>query len=572
MICPNCKRENTENTRWCCYCGALFETPEAGPSRSAAPAAAPARPIKTQTEKTQRAEAPRVKRHPAPDRETPPAEKHSSVFLVVLVILSLLVIGIFVCVVFVPSFSETLMNKLLPGEQGGTAAPSAQTPSAAQRANEPDPYTLPAQSGAAGQAVTGNAGDHAADRTSGAGQSGGNTWSDAYRAYVLDQEAVLEGVVSTVIGEKSYTMDGLQYFRSDYCEPRFSLYDLDRSDPPELIIFNGAASMAGGVDYVFTYAGGEVQPLGKIGFRACQLYAVDDPAYPGLFCTDGNNGLARTEYYTMQNGSIGTQELSRPSDAIRTLPFRTIDEIRAMGWDEFVRSVWSSSPAAASASQQQTAPQYAGQTGTVIPIEQGIQYAANIFLSNFSEQHTFERNGFDADHYDARELAAFSYLYLVINRHDALSVEYIRLPSQDMEHAYFTFTLDTANEILYRFFAITLRDDELRQQSWSEQFFYADGTFYITASSGESYNRMTVVRQIEQLPDGNFRLLFDIYREDILLYHQSNDVVDSRFYYLTSSDAEADPNFTKDASGTAIVRPYVHDGIPTMQLIRYSID
>ncbi len=543
MICPNCKRDNTENTRWCCYCGALFEKPEARPARHGVPAG----PVPQQ--RVQTAEAPRSK-------------KRGPVFPWFPVILSLLVIGVFVCAVFVPSFSDALMKKL-PLRENGSAAASAE-PFEERRANEPDPYKLPAESAA------GNAGDPFAEQPVAARQTDPNSWSDAYRAYVLDRDVVFDGVVSTVIGEKTYTMDGLQYFKSDYSEPRFSLYDLDLSGTPELIVYNGAASMAGGVDYVFTFEQGGVRPLGQIGFRACQLYAVDDPAYPGLFCTDGNNGLAKTEYYTLQNGSIGTQELDRPSDAIRTLPFSTGDEIRAMGWDEFVRLLADTRTEAASAStpQQQTAEQ----RGTVIPIESGVQYAANIFLSSFSEQHAFERNGFDADRYDARELAAFAYLHCVINRQDALRVERIQLPSQDMEHAYFTFSLDTVNDILYRHFGITLRDDELLQQSWNEQFFYVEGNFYIIASSGEAYNRLTVVRQIEQLPDGNFRLLFDIYGEDILLYRQANDAVDNSYYYLTSSAAEADPNFTREAAGTAIVRSYVHDGMPTMQLIRYSVD
>ncbi len=551
MICPNCKRDNTENTGWCCYCGALFEKSGAGPSRHRAPAVPAPQP-----QRARPAEAPRPESHAAPDSEAPQSAKRRPVFPWFLVILSLLVIGAFVCAVFVPSFSDTLTGMLPSGKNGSAAAPTA--PVEDRRANEPDPYTLPTESPADGFANQ-NVG----------GQSDPNSWSDAYRAYVLDRDAVFDVVVSTVIGEKAYTMDGLQYFKSDYSEPRFSLYDLDRSDPPELIIFNGAASMAGGVDYVFTFEQGQVRPLGKIGFRACQLYAVDDPSYPGLFCTDGNNGLVKTEYYTLQNGSIGMQELSRPSDAIRTLPFCTVDEIRAMGWDEFVRSALNVRTEAASASVPQ---QPAEQSGTVIPIESGVQYAANIFLSNFSEQRAFERNGFDADHYDARELAAFAYLHCVINRQDALRVQRIQLPSQDMEHAYFTFTLDTVNDILYRHFGITLRDDELRQQAWNEQFFYAEGNFYMIASSGEAYNRMTVVRQIEQLPDGNFRLFFDIYGEDIFLYRQANDAVDNSYYYLTSSAAEADPNFTREGSGTAIVRPYVHDGVPTMQLIRYSVD
>lgn len=557
MICPNCKRENAENIRWCCYCGALFEKPVARPPRHGAPVIPAPQP-----QRAQRAEAPRPERHAAPDLEASHSKKRGPVFPWFLVILSLLVIGVFVCAVFVPSFSDTLMGMLPPGEKGSQTAPAEE-----RRANEPDPYKLPSESAA------GDAGDRFAGQPAASGQYDPNSWSDVYRAYVLDRDVVYDGVVSTVIGEKTYTLDGLQYFKSDYSEPRFSLYDLDRSGIPELIVYNGAASMAGGVDYVFTFEQGQARYLGKIGFRACQLYSVDDTAYPGLFCTDGNNGLAKTEYYTLQSGRIDTQELSRPSDTIRTLPFSTVDEIRVKGWDEFVRSLTSAWTAAASGAdaQQKTAPQPAEQGGTVIPIEQGVQYAANIFLSSFSEQHAFERNGFDADRYDARELAAFAYLHCVIKRYDALSVQRIQLPSQDTEHSYFSFTLDTVNDILYRHFGIVLRDDELRQQAWNEQFFYAEGNFYIIASSGEAYNRLTVVRQIEQLPDGNFRLFFDIYGEDIQLYRQANDAVDNSYYYLTSSAAEADPSFTREASGMAIVRPYVHDGLPTMQLIRYSV-
>ena len=407
-------------------------------------------------------------------------------------------------------------------------------------------------------------------------QADDQNWSDAYRTFVLEQNIVYEDYGSALMGDKTFTVGGQQFFKNQFSEPKFSLYDMDRNGIPELIIFNGSPSMAGATDHVSTFTQGQVHYTGKIGFRGCELYAVDDAAYPGLFCSDGNNGVVRTEYYTLQNGVINASELSRPGGSVWMLPFYTVDEIRAMGWEEFVRLALSGQSAAASdpAPQQQAAqPQPAAeQEGTVIPIEPGVQYSANIFLSNFSEQHAFERTGFDADHYDAKQLVGFTYLYCKINRRTALSVENVWQPSLNMESSFYTITLDTINDILSRHFGITLRDDELRLQSWSDQYYYADGKYYAIAADGESYNRLTVVRQIEQLADGNFRLYFDIYRESIYLYQQANGAVDSSYYYLTSAGAEADPNFTREASGVAVVRPYVHDGFPTMQLIRYSIN
>ena len=28
MYCPRCGKQNTENVKWCCFCGALMEAPE----------------------------------------------------------------------------------------------------------------------------------------------------------------------------------------------------------------------------------------------------------------------------------------------------------------------------------------------------------------------------------------------------------------------------------------------------------------------------------------------------------------------------------------------------------------
>lgn len=78
MICPNCQKENTENTKWCCYCGSLLElspmefeldetfgTPEQEPVRPA-----PSRDTFKQKEK-----ASRKKRAVSPLRKPADAKK-----------------------------------------------------------------------------------------------------------------------------------------------------------------------------------------------------------------------------------------------------------------------------------------------------------------------------------------------------------------------------------------------------------------------------------------------------------------------------------------------------------------
>ena len=578
MICPNCGKDNTGNTKWCCYCGALLEQAKIRSAHTEADAAP-----ETQVQRAQARQAPRDTpqntdrkgKHPTPERKPPRRKKGLQVFLWLIAAIVLLVSGFIACLVFLPGISDAVLEMfpLRPADKTQTAKVPAAVDTAGTNGEQIDIYAsdpgyLAPNEGASGSYA--NNGDLSPVQASEVGQAADQRWSDAYRAYVFEQNVVYEDYGPSVIDEKTFVIDNLQYYKGSYYEPRFGLYDLDRDGIPELIIFNGSSAMAGATDYVFTFTQGQVRYTGKVGFRGCELYAVDDAAYPGLFCSDGNNGIVRTIYYILQNGVINATELSRPGGSTWALPFYTIDEIRAMGWEEFVRLALSGKTAAASdPTPQQPA---AEQEGTVIPIEPGVQYSANIFLSNFSEQHAFERTGFDADHYDAKQLVGFAYLYCKINRHTALSVENVWQPSLYRERSFYTITLDTINDILSRHFGITLRDDELRQQSWSDQYYYADGKYYCIAADGESYNRLTVVRQIEQLADGNFRLYFDIYRESIYLYQQANGAVDSSYYYLTSSAADADQNFTREASGTAIVRPYIHDGIPTMQLIRYTID
>ena len=109
-----------------------------------------------------------------------------------------------------------------------------------------------------------------------------------------------------------------------------------------MLVFNGGPSLAASTDYVFTCVSGNIKYVGNVGYRGCNLYYYEGSSYPGLFCSDGNNGVIRTTYYEMRNGSIASQDLGESETnlggAQRFLPFYTLDEIRAMGWNEFVKA------------------------------------------------------------------------------------------------------------------------------------------------------------------------------------------------------------------------------------------
>ncbi len=381
------------------------------------------------------------------------------------------------------------------------------------------------------------------------------TWSEVYKNFLLNQNVIYEDYGSKLIGEKTFTVNDVQFFKGQYSEPKFSLYDMDGNGIPELIVYNGASALANAVDHVFSLQNNQVIYLGKIGFRGCELYCYDDLQFQGLFCSDGNNGIVRTVYYELRNGNITSEELNMDSTGMRSaLQFYTIDEIQTMGWEAFVNAAQSRIPMQSAESGSVTVKR------SEIPMDAGTQYTANIFLSNFSEQNAFVRNGFDVNNPNYDDLIQFVYLYCKINRRSSLNVE------TTQNGSFYTVTLDTVNNVLNRHFGITLTQEQASQIGS-----YRNGSFYFIAADGEAYNKLTVVNRIESLGNDTYELSFDIYTLNLDVYYSNNGSVYSGYYYTTADSARANSDLTWKASGIALVRPYSHDGIQTMQLIRYSV-
>ena len=395
-------------------------------------------------------------------------------------------------------------------------------------------------------------------------------WSSQFESFVMNQE---------------YLQSGLSFNSDAYIQPRFSLYDLDQNGEPELIAFNGGPSLAASTDYVFTHEAWGANYIGNIGYRGCELYYYEGSAYPGLFCSDGNNGVVRTTYYELRDGSIVSQDLQEIGADVdgtqRILPFFTLDEIRSMGWNAFLEATFGM-PVDIGADSHNTSNDsyedngeiynYADNEVDVIPV--GEQFAANIFLSNFSEQHAFERAVFSADSPLIDDIVSFAYLYCKINRREMLST------AQVGDSYYYTLSLENANTVLKRHFDISLSEADAARfpenQDPSSRFhsFYENSTFYFPAADGESYNRLTVVSHIDPPEPGDVRyqMYFDIYELDIQEYMNANGAVDSGYYYLSSSQAANDSRLTWVNSGVALVKPYNNNGTDTYQLLYYRVE
>ena len=197
-------------------------------------------------------------------------------------------------------------------------------------------------------------------------------WAPAYEQYILNGEYLTSA-------EPSFYKEGADSIR-------FGLYDLDKDGFPELVAYNGCPNMAGACNYLFTFKNGQLSYIGDAGYRGSVLQYYPTGNYSGLFCSDGNNGLIITSYYTMEDGKIAQEDVmeqdynSSPiggdpqirsltdktdlydmlqTEAPVTLQMFTPAEIRSLGWKELISRypfVYVDSSGSAPASQTGAAP------------------------------------------------------------------------------------------------------------------------------------------------------------------------------------------------------------------------
>ena len=213
--------------------------------------------------------------------------------------------------------------------------------------------------------------------------------------------------------------------------------------------------------------------------------------------------------------------------------------------------------------------------GTPFPLSSAQQYAANLSLSNFSEQWFCEIGTFD--HYDPADtsiaqLFSFAHLWNKINR------------TTEMEYrdGYETMTRETFYEIIGPRLDYPKDLEPIDGEDYSAALgigtfdwnhcWYEDGRFYYPAGDGESYNRFTVVDEAYRINDWTYRFRFTIYELDLDIYWDELGIP-SKYYHLTPAEAAqyaTDGSITAVHTGTAVCSPiYWQSSGREMYLLEY---
>jgi len=181
-------------------------------------------------------------------------------------------------------------------------------------------------------------------------------WFDAYMEFVLNEEYLL-------------TDEGYDPY-CDWGEIAFVLYDIDSDGIPELIIRNGV-TMFGTYDpgyHVYTYRDGRVVNIGFLGLGegGGGLFYSPRTEFSGIFLYATGEGLNTIHYIELIDGEIPRVNFLVERDGLvvqidetgwmdnyktdddalyeawniainHRMSFNNLDEIRQMGWGEFVR-------------------------------------------------------------------------------------------------------------------------------------------------------------------------------------------------------------------------------------------
>lgn len=207
-------------------------------------------------------------------------------------------------------------------------------------------------------------------------------------------------------------------------------------------------------------------------------------------------------------------------------------------------------------------------------LSQEEQYRINIFLSNFSEQwfHEDSPEEFKSKDADPMDMIEFACLYLKLNRND--NIEFLTHNG----YPYATLSIEMINSVTQRFFNRTVAlDDVVSVPLFDDYYNYIviDDMVYFVWGDGETYNNMTVVKEMYDLGNGTMRAEFNIYSINIDNYDLidiGGIIRDKSVYYYTQNDAEKHSDFELHLSGEAFVKPYVSSsGKETYQLISYKV-
>ena len=177
--------------------------------------------------------------------------------------------------------------------------------------------------------------------------------------------------------------------------------------------------------------------------------------------------------------------------------------------------------------------------GKRIELDDEEQYAANLSLSNYSEQY-FCLGGV-YDHYDVTEkkiapLVDFAIHWAMINRNSAITWrnDSVWLSAESF-YDIIGLRIDYDRQLKPQ------EGDDYTPEIWNDDYGwlscgYKNGKFYMSMGDGESYCDFTVVDEAYLTENGEYRFEYTVYALDIDIYWD-NGKVPSKYYHLTPAKA-----------------------------------
>lgn len=174
------------------------------------------------------------------------------------------------------------------------------------------------------------------------------TWSEAYKEFVMN---------------KQYVKTSQKYNAKNENDIKFVIYDLGDDDIPELIVTNGATSVAEKANYIYTYKNNRVVYLGKIGEASSDFQSTGKQEYSGLYLESRKDGKFKGYYYSIKDNRINEEfilekevktiggrinsEIEKKTDddelyeacksSSSKIIMNNLSEINAMGWSVFAK-------------------------------------------------------------------------------------------------------------------------------------------------------------------------------------------------------------------------------------------
>ncbi|MBR4721294.1 MAG: hypothetical protein IK057_05990 [Clostridia bacterium] len=183
----------------------------------------------------------------------------------------------------------------------------------------------------------------------------------------------------------------------------------------------------------------------------------------------------------------------------------------------------------------------------ITAMSEGERKAINVFFSNFSEAHFAEYSNGSQDNFS---LISFAFTHNLINNNK-------KTIWQDEKMG---ISVTTVNQTLDRFFGVKV-PPETADTGHGYGWTYEDGSFWMPAASGESYDYYSIVNDMHDVGNGLFEVSYDA-------FYAGYDELSDECYSYTIDEARKNSEYIYSA--TAIVKPKTYNGKKTYEIVELT--